>query len=335
MTEVQQRTSATRRIGAAIAGILPLVVVGVSWFAWRDILPAELASHWSGTGRPDDFMSTGATLTVALLLTGIPAVSGLVAAFFSGLRPAILRGTLGFAGMISGMGAATWLISAGLTLRAGSAEDAILGWWLAALVASFLFGAIPYFIAPKPKFTTTEFERRMPLGEQEAGAWSRTITSKTLLWLPAVLLVSMGAFFIPAFTEGDLSSAWIGSGAMLLSAILVALIAHMHVTVDWRGLRIVSTLGRIPLKRIRLDDIVSVEVAEIRPVEWGGWGYRVMPGRSAVVMGAGPGLIVTTTAHKQFAVTVGDPETAASLLLALRDRKHVGGSHPGASERSV
>ncbi|AIY03935.1 MULTISPECIES: hypothetical protein [Arthrobacter] len=334
MTEVQQRTSATRRIAAGILGLLPLSAVAVTWLMWQDKLPAELASHWSDTGAPDDFMTTGTALGLGLALTGIPGAIALVSACMSTLRPALLRGILGFAGMISGMGAGTWLISAGLTLQAGSAENAVLGWWLAALIASFLFGAIPYFTAPKPQFTTTRHETRLPLGEQESGAWSRTITSKMLLWMPVALLALTAALYLPAVLDGS-GASWIGLGTMLASVIVVSLLAHLQVTVDWRGLRIVSTLGRIPLKRIRLEDIVAVEVTEIRPAEWGGWGYRVMPGRSAVVMGAGPGLVITTTAEKQFAVTVADPGTAASLLLALRDRKHDGGSHPSATEQTV
>lgn len=331
MTEVQQTTSRTRRMIAAISGVIPLVVVMVSWFVWQDRLPAELASHWSGTGKADGFSTTGAALTLGLLLTGIPALVGLIAACIGTMRPAMLRGILGFAGMASGMGAATWLLSAGLTLQAGSAEGAVLGWWLVAVMASFLFGAVPYFLAPKPRFTTTRHEVRIPLGKQESGAWSRTITSKMLLLIPFLLLILTGVLFIPEFTKGDAASIWIGAGAMLVSAVLASLIAHLQVTVDWRGLRIVSTLGRIPLKRIALEDIAAVEVTELRPSEWGGWGYRVMPGRSAVIMSAGPGLIVTTTADKQFAVTVQDAETAASLLLALRDRQHDGGTRPGAS----
>lgn len=323
MTEVQQRTGAIRRIAAGVVGLLPLGAVVLTWLMWQDRLPAELASHWSGTGKPDGFMNTGTALNVGLALTGIPAVIALVSAFIPTLRPALLRGVAGFAGMISGMGAGTWLISAGLTLHAGSAENAALGWWLAALIASFLFGAVPYFIAPKiapqSKFTSTRHETRLPLGEQESGAWSRTITSKMLLWMPVALLALTAALYLPAVLDGG-GASWIGLGTMLASTVVVALIAHLQVSVDWRGLRIVSTLTRIPLKRIRLEDITAVEVTEIRPAEWGGWGYRIMPGRSAVVMGAGPGLIVTTTSDKQFAVTVGDPETAASLLLALRDR---------------
>ncbi len=334
MTEVQQMTSATRRVAAGIVGLLPLGAVAVTWLMWQDKLPDELASHWTDTGAPDGFMGTASALGLGLALTGIPGAIALVSAFIPTLRPALFRGTVGFAGMISGMGAGTWLISAGLTLQAGSAEKAVLGWWLAALIASFLFGAVPYFIAPKPKFTTTRHETRLPLGAHESGAWSRTITSKMLLWMPVALLALTAALYLPAVLDGS-GVSWIGLGTMLASVVVVGLIAHLQVTVDWRGLRIVSTLGRIPLKRIRLEDIAAVEVTEIHPGEWGGWGYRVMPGRSAVVMGAGPGLIITTRADKQFAVTVADPETAASLLLALRDRKHDGGSHPSATAQTV
>lgn len=335
MSEVKQKTSTTRRAVAGLSGLIPVAVVAASWFLWRDKMPVVIASHWSGTGKPDGFTESGVMITVSLLVTGLPAVIGLVAALVGSLRPALLRGILGFAGMVSGMWAGAWLISAGLTVRAGTAENAVLGWWLAALFASFLFGAVPYFLAPKPKFTSQRFHSRMPLGDQESGAWSRTITSKVLLWLPVGLLVFMGLIFIPAFMEGDPSAIWISVVTMGLSAVVVAMIAHMQVTVDWRGLRIVSTLGHIQLKRIPLEQIVSVEVTEIRPAEWGGWGYRVMPGRSAVVMGAGPGLIIATTAGKQFAVTVGDPGTAASLLLALRDRKHDDGAHSSATEQTV
>ncbi len=335
MSEVQQKTSAGRRVAAGLAGLIPVVAVAVSWLLWRDQLPAELASHWSGTGRPDGFMTTRSALTIGLALAGIPAAIALVCSLIPGLRPSILRGTVGFAGMISGMGAGVWMISAGLTLHAGSAEDAVLGWWLAALIASFLFGAIPYFVAPKPQFTTTKHETRLPLGARESGAWSQTITSKFLLWLPVGLIALAAAILIPAITEGEFYGVWVSAVSLLAGILITAVIAHMQVTVDWRGLRIVSTVGRIPLKRIKLEDIAAVEVTEIRPAEWGGWGYRIMPGRSAVVMGAGPGLIVTTTSDKQFAVTVGDPDTAAGLLLALRDRKRDGGARPGAAEQTV
>ncbi len=137
--------------------------------------------------------------------------------------------------MAPGMGAGAWLIS-GLTGEAGNAGESVPGGWLALLVVSLLIGAAPYFLAAKPKTARKEYAARMPLGEQETGAWSRTTTSKVLLWLPPGLLAFRGLIFIPAFRDGDAS----------------------------------------------------------------------------------------TTAGKQFAVTIGDPDTPAALLPALRDRKQGG-----------
>lgn len=49
-----------------------------------------------------------------------------------------------------------------------------------------------------------------------------------------------------------------------------------------------------------------------------GWlGYRVAPGRSALVLHAGPGLVIERRNGNLFAVTLTDPETPAGLLTAL------------------
>lgn len=110
---------------------------------------------------------------------------------------------------------------------------------------------------------------------------------------------------------------------MLVAALVCASFIRLRVSVDWRGLRVVSLFG-IPLKRIALDQVAVVEATEVRPMDWGGWGYRVMPGRSAVVLRSGPGLVVTTAADKQFAITIDDPEQPAALLQALAGRARVG-----------
>jgi len=59
-----------------------------------------------------------------------------------------------------------------------------------------------------------------------------------------------------------------------------------------------------------LSDAPSIAlVLSLRPSEWGGWGYRIMPGRSAIVLRSGPGLVVTTTSGTQFAISLADPQT--------------------------
>lgn len=100
---------------------------------------------------------------------------------------------------------------------------------------------------------------------------------------------------------------------------MVAAFASIRCTADVRGLR-VCLLGRVPIKRIRLDQMASVSAESIDPMQWGGWGYRVMPGRSALVLRSGPGLVVQMTDGRRFAVTLPDPDTPAALLNALRAR---------------
>jgi hypothetical protein len=90
--------------------------------------------------------------------------------------------------------------------------------------------------------------------------------------------------------------------------------ARLRISVDWRGLKIVTWILGIPLKTIRLTEIESVQTDALEPMQWGGWGYRFMPGRSAIILRTGPGVVVTLTSGKQFALSLNSPETPAALL---------------------
>ena len=123
----------------------------------------------------------------------------------------------------------------------------------------------------------------------------------------------------PAVINGRVFDQLFGIVVVAVAILVVASFVRLRVSADWRGLRVVSAVLRIPLKRIRLAAIDVVEAAELGPTEWGGWGYRIMPGRSALILRNGPGLIVTTTNAQQFAISLDDPETLAALLATLRD----------------
>ena len=56
---------------------------------------------------------------------------------------------------------------------------------------------------------------------------------------------------------------------------------------------------------------------DVRPTEWGGWGYRGSPTlmkRAAVVLRAGPGIRLDLHDGKVFVVTIDNPEIPARLL---------------------
>lgn len=315
------RTSAevTRRVLAAITLWVPVLAVVLSWWVWRDNLPTELASHWSGLGAADDTAATGTLLSVGLAATGASAVVGVVMVVWPGISTRARRNGVFLMGLFGGLGATSWLLSAGLTMQVGDPYDVTLGPWLILLLASAGYGVIPMLISPKPQPEATDVSSRMTLEPGETGAWAQTITGTIFVWATLVLSTLGAVIYAPVVVEGRVSDGLFGMSAMAVAILFVASFIRLRVTADWRGLRVVSAVFRIPLKRIRLENIDLLEAAQLKPAEWGGWGYRIMSGRSALILRKGSGLIVTTTNQKQFAITLADAETPAALLATLRD----------------
>lgn len=332
MSDKSVRAEMVRMALAGASLCVPVLVVIISWWVWRDSLPAELASHWSGSGPADDAMAVGTLLALNLGMTGVPAVAGLAISFWPGISARTRRGAYFFLGVFGGMGAATWLLSAGLTMQVGDPYEVVLGAWVIVSFVAAGYGIIPFLISPKPHLEAKDVERRFEFAPSTTGAWSQAITGKMFAWVAIGLIILGAVIYGPAIAAGQGSDQIVGIAVMAVAIVLVASFVRLRVTADWRGLRVVSAIFRIPLKRIRLDAIEVVEAAELRPTEWGGWGYRIMPGRSAVILRKGPGLIVTTRNAKQFAISLDDPETPAALLATLRDEKAAGPEMPSGSK---
>lgn len=321
MTGTTAPHSTVRIIAAIIAMFVPLAAVLSSFLLWRDQLPPELASHWSGTGPADGVMTVPQFLTLALVTTGAAAIASVILGAWPGIRAATRRYGFLIAGFVAGAGAQSWLVSAFLTMRAGDPYEVAQGAWSFVGFAALGYGLIPFFIAPKPQLRSHDVDERIDLGPGENGAWSRTVTAWLFLWTAVALFAAEIAIYATASASGEIANAMIGLVVIAVIIVVLASLSRYRVTADWRGLRVVSSLFRIPLKRIRLENISAVDAAELFPKEWGGWGYRITPGRSAMILRKGPGLIVTLTNAKQFAVTVDGPEVPAALLATLRDRR--------------
>ena len=111
-----------------------------------------------------------------------------------------------------------------------------------------------------------------------------------------------------------LHPAWI---LLLVISLVFFALTVVRVTVDLEGLTVASDRMPWPRKNIPLERIASAEYLEISPWQWGGWGYRWLPGRTAVVLGRGPGIAVELTNGKKFAVTVADAPYGAEVLKNL------------------
>jgi len=306
---------------AGLTMAIPAIAISLTRLAWGDEIPAVVASHWSGTGAPDDSLPAAAVFLWTMIIASAALLATL--ALLALPRPTMRtkRMIVLLVGIVAGMAAAVWIIPTWLTMQAGSVEGAELGFWVVPLALASLWGVIPAAILPVQPlhFGASAVPGRLELAETEVGAWSRTITAMMFLWITVAFVGLCVAIYTPMLLSGNAGAATFGLVIVTLAALVCASFIRLRVSVDWRGLRVVSLFG-IPMKRIPLDQVHVVEATEIRPMEWGGWGYRIMPGRSAVVLRSGPGLVVTTAADKQFAITIDDPEQPAALLQALAAR---------------
>lgn len=309
-------THRRRSLLAALTLLLPALTILASRLLLADRLPPELASHWSSTGAADATMPTGAALALALGLSAAPAAIGVGLAVARRAPRALLGGL----GLVAGLGGGTWATSVGTTLSAGSAQEAVLGPWLLALVGGAFFAVVPALIAPATRRRARTAVAGLQLGADETGAWSRTVTGRVFAGVAVVLALTAAAVVPTLASQGAVGPAIAMAVVLGGSSIVLLGFTRLRVTADRRGLRVVSRLLGIPLRRIPLQQIASASTADLRPSEWGGWGYRMRPGGSALILNAGPGLVVTTTARREFAISLRDPETPAALLEALRAR---------------
>lgn len=305
-----------RLLAGTVAVWLPAALLVVLRQRWHDQLPARIATHWSGTGLPDGYSGAWSSWLVCLVLSIVAGLVAIGAALAHDRSPGFARAVIVACATLAGIAAFSWLISAAATLAAGSAASAELGWRIALIAIPFALGLGVWALlgrTPLRPRVHPSHQPQMQLAPGEQAAWSQSLHSSMFLGLAIALLIAGGV---------QLAFGLLPSGTLIaVAAVVVAAFASIRCTADVRGLR-VCLLGRVPIKRIRLDRMASVSAETIDPLQWGGWGYRVMPGRSALVLRSGPGLVVQTTDGHTFAVTLPDPKTPAALLNALRARVH-------------
>ncbi|MGA5217770.1 DUF1648 domain-containing protein [Streptomyces cinereoruber] len=312
------RATPRLRALAALPFVLVLAAHLLAFALWYDRLPDPLATHFGpdGGGRADGFTGrAGYALVSTALLLGVAVGWNLfvrrnilwgawaTAGFTGTLLVLILRDNLDAAD-------AAEVVSplANLTLAAvGAALLALAGLALTRLVPEEEPAADPG-AADGP---------RLPLGPSEVAGWSRVSASRPLTVLALLALAAVPATLLLAPWPG----AWLALLGLVIGVPGLAL-ARVRVTVDRRGLTVRPALVPRPRVRVPLAEVTGATVRDIDPVsEFGGWGYRVWPQRTGVVLRSGEALVVRRDSGREFAVTVSDAHTAAALLNTLVERR--------------
>ncbi|MFC6067244.1 DUF1648 domain-containing protein [Streptomyces ochraceiscleroticus] len=349
-----------RRVIVAIAPFpVAAAVVAMAYGTLAGRLPGTLATHFRADGRADGFTTAGGFLAVALgTLLAFGAVFGLlVLAPTAGRRTGSAR-RAGDGDRTDGVPAMARLRTAGSFIAVGYGLAGLLGYvfvrtlyanaaaggdhpaarlplWqvAAALGVGVVAGLLGRLLAgkdtPLPDGGVRGGAPRLPLADSEVAGWSRTVSSPVMYVLGCALLLG-GLIAGPA-------TGWSAVPGLLCGGLLVLALAGLRVTADRHGLTVTPPLlpyprMRIPLARIREAD--SRKVAPLR--DFGGWGYRMRPGRSGFVLRSGEALSLRLASGKEFVVTVGDAATAAALLNTLVDRSEAaeGGTEGGADGRA-
>lgn len=304
-----------RDVIAAVTLWVPLAVVVTTWLLWREELPTELPRQWDSDGVSSTWPTGFAIVLFAVVCFG----SALIAAF--ALREGAAAGrrkTFLWSGFTAGLGCGSWLMVAGSIITSGTSTEPHVGAWPLLLMALMGYGLIPFLIAHR--WENAEPEQppaEVALAPTETGAWITTVTVP-LFAIVSLTMLAAAATMLFFMARDDVVGADI-LGAVVLLALVVPMLAfaRLRISVDWRGLKVVTWILGIPLKTIPLSEIESVRTDALEPMQWGGWGYRFMPGRSAIILRTGPGVVITLTNGKQFALSLDAPETPAALLTTL------------------
>nr|MDE0501427.1 DUF1648 domain-containing protein [bacterium] len=313
---MREKTSRT-----VLGVLIPVAVAAIGlvpYRAYRSDLPDRIASHFGVSGRADGSM----TPEVFLMIFGALMVVGLggcvtIALIRRRLQPMVAPSVSSVGAFLASMSAGILSITAigqrGLeqwqdaTISPGAVILWIGGSLAVAGLAAWVASSLPFEDGGEMEATP----QAMELVAGERVFWSATLSARWPLVLGlAILLVGLALLLI--------TEMWIGL-VMLGISILMTFFGRIRVTADQTGLAVRYGFFGWPRRSIPIRRIAVARAVDIRPTEWGGWGYRgslAIMRRAAVVLRAGPGIRLDLRDGKVFAVTIDDPDDPVRLLNA-------------------
>ena len=294
-----------------------VIVVGFIWSAFltRDV-PDTIATHFSGRGAADSTSSPWSLITV---VTASAVLTLTIFALFA-------RGgaTVGTAARFT-TGLMAWTITLLMVLQVrvlldqrgigipseASLSGATLAWTIILpLVVAVLMGLL---IRPVPRSALRSGdsvqvpELRVP--DTATVVWFRNETMSP--WIQALLYAVDGGSVLLCIASG--TPLW--STLILVAVLGLAMLtsSSWRLRVDDHGFSYRSALG-VPGKQLPYDDICYAEAVTVRPMEWGGWGWRFNGTGTGLITGSGPGIRITRTNRKVIEMTCGDAERGLAAL---------------------
>lgn len=297
-----------RTVNLYVVPAVLLVLIVLPFLLFWSSLPDPMAIHWGVGGDPDGYAPP------VLLVLGLAAVY--VAVSISVHRvvaetpdetPSFVAGLFAVGGLLA---AVSWMsVLANRDVGSWQRADPV-EWFeiLGVLALTLIAGAIGWFSAGGNAARAERVPGETPtidVADPANAVWSgRGIGKVTTAIGVAFILIGL-------FT-------WGAAGMGLVVVGIVALVfALVRVTIAQSG--VVVSLGwwGFPRWKVPLESVTRAEVEVVRPMAYGGWGYRARPGVRAIVVRGGAGLRLVRSDGADLVYTVEDAETAAGLVNAI------------------
>lgn len=318
---------ASRVVGALVV-FVPYAVMTAVWtyvfLSVRDRLPDQVATHYGAGMEADGFSSHAGLFWPALgVLLGMGLMFALLVLFSAlpGTARRVLFGcAYGTLGLLAYLFIGTTMLQVDLETAQGvktpgsqvlaavfvMCVSAVIGWHLAKVGPQ----------EPEPEPEPVAYPPRLSaFTKPQAATWSRAVPPT-----PAMVFATVSVLATTLLLA--VLQAWVGVVLSLPLALVVAAFTSLRVTVDPRGVAIGS--GWVPgLRRvIAMDGVLEAHSRQVSPMaEFGGWGYRVVPGKRGVVVRAGEALVLRLREGREFVVTIDDSRTAAALVNTLLEER--------------
>lgn len=310
---------------------LPLLLIAVAvavQLAWMPTLPDPIAIHWGPGDQADGFGPVWSlTVLTAALGVGLTAMLALFLAFSRAGGPAPMHKFIAVVSLAETIflgGAITASLGAQRGLADAQQAPGTGGWMLLFGGLAVGAGLLAWFLLPRavnPTPDTAEVDS-LDLAPGERGVWIATsgMSKASLIVMFSVLALAVVATVVPVAIEPTL---W----PLVLISVLLVVVAFVigvawRVRVDATGLEVRALPLGVPRMRVSASEITSATVRQVDPLaEFGGWGWRYMPGNGWGIVGRrGEAIEVVRRAGTRLVVQVDDAATAASLLTSYAQK---------------
>lgn len=285
--------------------VLPaLTVFGafVPLIAFRSRYPDPIAVHWSFSGPPNGAMSFSlyvALLAVGMLLAWSALAAGSRTAMPSAPLAAVIYFILGLVAAVNAQVVIANLDAVGWE----AAERMSMAWVVGVVIAGLLAGLVGWLSAGGSEGVPVDVP--MPFAATPLESWSGSASNG---WFAAI---GVGPVVVAVVFEPR----WVV--LMIAISVVVVAFSSVRVVADAGGVAVEIGPFGWPRQYLPIEEIKGAEAVEVKPMAYGGWGYRVRSGVRAFIIRSGPAIRIDREAGPDMLVTVDDAPIGAVSIEAL------------------